>query len=123
SVSELDGVIDHGLTPTVSSPGAARALQEAARRRGVTIGYHLKIDTGMNRLGFRHDNLRRTLPVLLGSANLRLEGVFTHFATADVPESPVFDQQRLNFEQAVATVRELFTRSAFGRTRPAEGVG
>lgn len=118
SVSDLDGVVDFALTPTISSPGAARAMQTAARRRGTTLGYHLKIDTGMNRLGFRHDNLRRTLPELLASANLRLEGLFTHFATADVPESPAFEQQRENFERALATAGELIGGSAFGRTRP-----
>lgn len=107
SVSDLDGVVDYALTPTISSPGAARAMQAAARRRGTTIGYHLKIDTGMNRLGFRHDNLARTVPELLASANLRLEGVFTHFATADVPESPVFDQQRTNFENVLAAAAPL----------------
>ncbi|HEU5257770.1 MAG TPA: alanine racemase, partial [Vicinamibacterales bacterium] len=67
-------------------------------------GYHLKIDTGMNRLGFRHDNLRRTLPELLASSNLRLDAIYTHFATADEPESPFFDLQRKNFEAALKTI-------------------
>jgi alanine racemase len=118
SVSDLDGVFDHALTPTISSPGAARAMQAAAARRGSTLAYHLKIDTGMNRLGFRHDNLRRSLPELLAGANLRLQGIFTHFASADVPESSVFEDQRRNFEQALATIDELLGGSAFGRTRP-----
>jgi alanine racemase len=61
----------------------------------------------MNRLGFRHDNLRRTLPELLASPNLTLEAVYTHFASADVPESPVFNQQRERFEHAWQVVRAL----------------
>jgi alanine racemase len=101
SVSELEGIFEHRLTPTISTPGAARALQQAAARRGVTLGCHLKIDTGMNRLGFRHDNLDRTMPEVAGSPNLRLEAVFTHFATADDPESPLFVQQRDRFEAAL----------------------
>ena len=108
SVSDLDGLFAYSLTPTISSPGAARAVQAAAARRNATMGYHLKIDTGMNRLGFRHDNLRRTLPDLLGSPNLRLDAVFTHFASADVPESPVFNDQRVHFERALETVRETY---------------
>ena len=107
SVSDLDGLFEFGLTPTISTPGAARAVQAAAARHATTIGYHLKIDTGMNRLGFRHDNIRRTLPDLLGSANLRLEAIYTHFASADVPESPVFNEQRLRFEEAAQTVEGL----------------
>ena len=104
SVSDLAGLFEYSLTPTISTPGAARAVHAAAVKRRSTIGYHLKIDTGMNRLGFRHDNLHRTLPEMQASDHLRLEGVFTHFATADVPESPVFNQQRERFEAACRLV-------------------
>jgi len=107
SVSDLDGLFEFALTPTISTPGAARAVQAAALKRRATIGYHLKIDTGMNRLGFRHDNLQRTVPELLASPNVRLEAIYTHFATADVPESPVFNQQREQFERAAAIVAGL----------------
>jgi alanine racemase len=107
SVSDLDGLFEFSLTPTISSPSAARAVQTAAAKHSATLGYHLKIDTGMNRLGFRHDNLRRTLPGLLGSPNLRLEAVFTHFATADDPERTFFNEQREHFEMALKTIEEI----------------
>jgi alanine racemase len=107
SVSDLDGLFEFSLTPTISTPSAARAVQIAAAKHKTALGYHLKIDTGMNRLGFRHDNLRRTLPELLTSPNLRLDAIYTHFATADEPESPVFDRQRTNFEVALKTIADL----------------
>jgi alanine racemase len=107
SVSDLDGLFEFSLTPTISTPSAARAVQAAAAARKATVGYHLKIDTGMNRLGFRHDNLRRTVPEVVGSANLRLEAIYTHFATADDPDLPLFNQQRVRFEEAVKIVAEL----------------
>ena len=107
SVSDLEGVFECSLTPTISSPAAARVLQAVAARHRTTLGYHLKIDTGMNRLGFRHDNLRRTLPEVIGSPNLRLEAVFTHFATADDLERPFFDDQRVRFETALETIAAL----------------
>ena len=112
SVSDLDGLFAFSLTPTISTPSAARAVQAAAARNGQTIGYHLKIDTGMNRLGFRHDNLRRTLPELFGSANLRLDAIYTHFATADEPQTPFFDQQRQNFELALKVIAEIRGRDS-----------
>jgi alanine racemase len=112
SVSELDGVFEYALTPTVSTPGAARALAARAARRGVVIGCHLKIDTGMNRLGFRHDNLRRTMPDVLGSPHLHVDAVYTHFATADDPESPFFDEQRTRFDQALAALGAMGLRGA-----------
>ena len=107
SVSDLDGLFDGALTPTISTPGAARAVQDAAARRRTTIGYHLKIDTGMNRLGFRHDNLRRTVPDLLASPSLRLDAIYTHFASADLPENVLFNEQRERFERALVTMGEV----------------
>jgi len=107
SVSDLDGLFEYSLTPTISTPGAARAVHAAAAKRRSAIGYHLKIDTGMNRLGFRHENLRWTLPEVLASEHLRLEGVFTHFASADEPESPVFNTQRERFDAAFEIVASL----------------
>jgi len=113
SVSDLDGVFDCHLTPTISTPGAARAVQAATARHHQRQRYHLKIDTGMNRLGFRYDNLQRTLPEVFASPNLHLEAVYTHFATADDPESPLFNDQRVRFARAIDYV---FADSRWGRT-------
>ena len=107
SVSDLDGLFDCQLTPTISTPGAARAVQTAAARYKQRLRYHLKIDTGMNRLGFRFDNLRRTLPELIASENLQLDAIYTHLATADDPESDLFDLQRRRFENALQEIQEL----------------
>ena len=106
-VSDLGGVFEHGLTPTVSSPSAARALQAAAAPRGVRLRCHLKIDTGMNRFGFRHDNLRATLAEVLASPNLVFDAVYTHFATADQPGHGLFEQQRQRFDAALAALSQL----------------
>ncbi|HEY3884249.1 MAG TPA: alanine racemase [Vicinamibacterales bacterium] len=138
-ISDLDGVFEYHLTPTISTPSAADALAAAARRaRGARSGSvpgqarvrsgtgpglsrdrrlapaderrlhcHLKIDTGMNRLGFRHDNLARTLPKIAESAHLAIDAVYTHFATADDPEHPAFSQQRERFERVLAQLPTL----------------
>jgi len=107
SVSDLDGLFDCSLTPTISTPGAAHAVQAAAEKYKRRVRYHLKIDTGMNRLGFRYDNVRRTLPGLFASQNLDLAAVYTHFATADDPESPLFNQQRARFERVLGEVDDI----------------
>ena len=112
SVSDLDGLFDCRLTPTISTPGAARAVQAAASKYRQRIAYHLKIDTGMNRLGFRYDNLQRTLPELLASENLTLSSVYTHFGTADMPEHPLFETQRRRFDAVLQQI-------AGSRTNPA----
>jgi alanine racemase len=112
SVSDAAAVFEHALTPTVSTPGAARALGARAGARGVRLPCHLKIDTGMNRLGFRHDNLHRTMPALIEDPRLSVEAVYTHFATADEPESPFFEEQRVRFERATAALGALGLRGA-----------
>ena len=106
-VSDVEGVFDYNLTPTISTPGAARSLQAAAARRGVRLGCHLKIDTGMNRLGLRHDNLQFTLPEIVAGGNLQIHAVYTHFATADDPDLPLFQEQRARFDQVLAKLPEL----------------
>ena len=106
-VSDVDGIFEYNLTPTISTPGAGRSLQAAAAKRGVRLRCHLKIDTGMNRLGLRHDNLEFTLPELMTSRNLEIVAVYTHFATADEPDSPMFHAQRERFEQVLARLPAL----------------
>src|SRR5688572_1691808 len=106
-VSELDGVFEYNLTPTISTPTAGRSLQAAAAQRGVRLQCHLKIDTGMNRLGLRYDNLEFTLPELIASRNLEIVAVYTHFATADDPDDPLFQTQRERFEQVLARLPQL----------------
>jgi len=127
-ISDLDGVFEYDLTPTISTPAAAANLEAAARRFVQTaasadppvasafrrkgpirakLRCHLKIDTGMNRLGFRHDNLGRTLPPIANSEYLAIDAVYTHFATADEPEHPAFALQRERFEHVLATLPSL----------------
>jgi alanine racemase len=128
-ISDLDGVFEFDLTATISTPTAAENLAAAARKRGQPpfpaktqdgrqpgltekgdsplFRCHLKIDTGMNRLGFRHDNLARTLPAIARSEYLAIDAVYTHFATADEPEHPAFNQQRERFENALAALPGL----------------
>ena len=106
-ISDLHGVFQHYLTPTISTPSAARALQAAAAKHAAILKCHLKIDTGMNRLGFRHDNISRTLPEVAASRNLSIDAVYTHFATADEPESAAFNQQRERFEGAWRKLNDI----------------
>ena len=111
SVSAVDGIVTHDLTPTISTPGAARALQATAARHDVRLRCHLKIDTGMNRLGFRFDNLESTIPEVAAAPNLDIAAVYTHFATADDPDHPAFALQRERFEAVLARLPALGIRT------------
>jgi alanine racemase len=110
SVSDVDGIFEHSLTPTISTPGAGRSLQAAAAKHRARLRCHLKIDTGMNRLGLRHDNLEFTVPALVASRNLEIVAAYTHFATADDPDCPLFQTQRERFDRALARLPQLGIR-------------
>jgi alanine racemase len=74
------------LTVTLYAQEAARALARAARALGKTVPVHIKIDTGMGRLGMRSEHLEEILALVRevrSLPGLHLEGVFTHFAGAD----------------------------------------
>lgn len=107
AVSDLNGLFSHDLTPTISSPSAARALERAAQANGRSLRCHVKIDTGMNRLGFRHDNLARTLPDVVSSPHLVIDGLYTHFSTADDPDDPFVEEQCNRFDRAADLLRQL----------------
>ena len=98
SVSDLDGVFD--ARPDADDLDARRPrarCRPPPRAAGVALRYHLKIDTGMNRLGFRHDNLRAHLPgAARQPAPASSTRVYTHFATADDPEHPLFARAARN---------------------------
>ena len=73
-----------GLTMTVCTPKAVRAAQEAAEAEGVEAQVHLKLDTGMNRIGARNEaEVQAVQAALRGCPRVRLTGAFTHFADAD----------------------------------------
>jgi alanine racemase len=99
--SAMDEVVAQALTPTVFLPGTAAALSAAARRAGKRAPYHLKVDTGMNRIGVSAEQAAELVLSFADLEGIRLEGVFTHFATADVPGDWDFDRQMERFAFAL----------------------
>ena len=89
------------LTPVVYEEAEARAFSRVASGRPVAI--HLKVDTGMSRLGVPFRHLARFLDVL-GTLDVLVEGVMTHFASAD-EDTPQTEEQLACFNEAVAMVR------------------
>ena len=76
-------LIEHDLTATVSTPGECERLNTLAEARGTTIKVHLKIDTGMGRLGVWHTEALALLGQIMAMTALQLEGIYTHFSSAD----------------------------------------
>ncbi len=80
---QLDLFMKNGLTPVVHDAESLSHLDDAAREHGVTLKIHLKVDTGMGRIGFLAAELASWLPLLKQLQALQIEGVFSHFSHAD----------------------------------------
>src|SRR5262245_32266063 len=101
-----DVILEHHLTPVIFGLDSLIRLDHAARRAGVVADYHLKVDTGMGRLGVTQGRLDEFLESASSFKNVRLDGAMTHFASADDPAQNEFTrQQRRLFSEAVAKVR------------------
>ncbi len=82
-LENFSAALDARLTPTVASLEAAQKLAEIASASGRTAAFHLKIDTGMGRLGVSPAGAKAVLKWTAGQKTLRLAGVYSHFASAD----------------------------------------
>lgn len=94
------------LEATVCSVTEARWLDVAAQRAGRSIPIHLKIETGLNRIGVRVEHLRSFLRSIGRLRRLELKGVFSHFATSDEQDKRFANQQLGTFHRALDILRE-----------------
>ncbi len=105
---EAPAIVHHQLTPVVweqhqLEPLAAAVRQHSGRPEPLPI--HLEIDTGMARQGIATgEQLHNLLHWLKRQPTLRLDGVLTHFASAEVANSPQTETQRRRFEEALAQI-------------------
>lgn len=100
-------ILEHDLTPALFRMDLAEELNERAKAAGRIVKFHLKVDTGMGRLGVQVSELAEFARMLLTFEHIRLDGVMTHFADADSAESIHTEQQIRRFESAVSVLREI----------------
>jgi alanine racemase len=99
--------LQHDLTPVVYRIDMVEAVDRAARAAGVIADVHVKIDTGMGRLGVRFDAARDFAEALIGFKNIRVDGIMTHFAAADDPDRDCFtDEQVARYREVVEMFKE-----------------
>ena len=102
---EEDGIVAQNLTPTIWESWHIELLECAARKRQSVLPVHLKLDTGMNRLGAAKAALPRLCEMLSQCKHLSLEGVSTHFASAEVLDAEDARRQMKCFEEGLAGLR------------------
>ena len=93
------------LTPTLWEPWHIEALENAAASGTLRQAVHLKVDTGMGRLGVSLDELPAVLKALSAAPHLVLEGLSTHLASSEIMDAPSVAEQERRFEEAQRMVR------------------
>lgn len=80
---EDEYLFEHDLIPMISSPGEHERLQELGRAHGTSIPFHLKIDTGMGRLGVHFEDIASLATLFAPHPHAHIVGICTHFSCAD----------------------------------------
>jgi len=104
---EEEEIVRLDLTPTVWETGHIELLERATSRIGVSsFAVHLKLDSGMGRLGATMEELPGICAALKSSPHLKLEGFATHLASSEVLDAPSVTEQLATFEAAKRVLRE-----------------
>jgi alanine racemase len=102
---EEKNLLRHRLTPAVTRCEQLKLLERAAARARRKVRFHLKVETGMNRLGISPSDVPCFVRTLADSPHLELEGIFTHFASSEVFTNEDTEAQRMVFEGVLERLR------------------
>ena len=103
---EVATMLEHNITPTISTLDEARLFEEEARPRGKMVDVHVEVDTGMGRVGFWHEDAAKSILQIVRLHYVNVAGMYTHFPSAD--ENPDETRRELGLFQAV--VQKLAAR-------------
>ena len=104
--SRMKDVVRYGITQTVYTLEMAEELSKAAKEEGKTAKLHIKIDTGMGRLGFRcTDEDINAIKKIVSLPDIEAEGIFTHFSTADEADKSFTYLQAERFKTIIETLK------------------
>ena len=102
--TQVRDALDNDVVIGVPGPEELEVVARIARERDVEI--HLKLDSGMGRMGSTEDDLPRVIELVRGASRLRIGAIYTHFANASDPHDPFTDEQSARFDRMVQMLRE-----------------
>jgi alanine racemase len=103
--AQLDTFVEYKLTPVVHDLISLKALDRESSRRQVELGVHLKIDTGMGRLGFLAAEADQWIAAIKQSESLHIQGVFSHFSHAESVQGDYTQKQLEIFKRVLGQLR------------------
>jgi alanine racemase len=104
-LDQLDQCISHRLTPAMHERDGLKRFDDAVKSRGATVDVHVKIDTGMGRIGLAPAEIEHWLPELKQLKALRIAGIFSHFSTAESVEGEYTKKQLALFSDLTTKLR------------------
>ncbi len=107
---QVETIIDYQLTPSVYEPTLCDALSHTAQAKGTSVKVHLDVDTGMNRGGIWYTEGVDFLKWLTSLKGIEIEGIFTHFATADEADESHAHLQLARFKSVLSALSKLNLR-------------
>ena len=103
TAAQVPEAIAYDLKMGLPGPEALESVCAAARERDVHV--HIKLDTGTGRMGSTEAELPRVIELIRSAPQLHVDGIYTHFATADDPGSRFMEQQSAHFDRMLARLR------------------
>jgi len=107
---QINEVFSFDLTPVIANLDLARSLDAEGERQRKRLGVHIKIDTGMNRLGVPYEHVEDFFVALRGFDCLEIEGILSHFSSADLNDRQSIEftrKQAERFRDAIKEIRAL----------------
>ena len=108
--AQVETIIDYQLTPSVYEPTLCSTLSRTAQAKGTSVKVHLDVDTGMNRGGIWYTEGVNFLKWLTSLEGIEIEGIFTHFATADEADKSHAHLQLARFKSVLSALSKLNLR-------------
>lgn len=111
--SSFESIIQHNLEPEIYSIKGLNAFLALAKAKKLfEFPIHLKIDTGMHRLGFEEDNLEECLAILKNNTSIKVESILSHMATSDDLENQEFGKNQIKLFEKLSNriIEELKIR-------------
>ena len=105
--AEADDIVALDVTAAVFTREGGAALSRAALRQHKTVKVHLAVDTGMGRIGVHPKDAAETAKKIAALPNVELEGVFSHFALADIPDKTFTRNQVKLFQEACNAIEAV----------------
>ncbi len=102
---QIDQYLLYDLDLTASSLDKLQAIEQTAAKLGKKARIHIKIDTGMRRIGVRPESARALIDAALKAQHCELAGIFTHYANADIPKPELTLEQLRLFKEAIGDIK------------------